>query len=334
MNEDSDNVIHVVFGPGGGRQVRLPSALPKIDSPVSQQSNTSKNDPLADVYSQSEVSRLFGLKPSRLRYWSRTNFICPSAKRGKGKYYTFQDLIGIRAAVDLINAGIPFREVRKSVDAIREALPKVVRPLVELRVVAEGRVMVVRDEAGAYEPQTGQLVLDFSVDSLRKDVVRVLRRKISKEDRQSAYEAYLEGCRLDEDESTYQTAEQCYRHALTLDPSLSNALTNLGNLRFRQDDVEGAHKLYKQALVIDPHQPEALYNLGFLCIDQNSPAEAIQFFQQALDSDPCFADAHFHLALAYERIDRSSNAYKHWKEYLKLDPHGEWSDIARKHLKS
>ena len=49
-------------------------------------------------------------------------------------------------------------------------------------------------------------------------------------------DAYLEGCRLDEDEATLDRAEACYRRAITLDPALANALTNLGNLRFRRGD--------------------------------------------------------------------------------------------------
>ncbi|MEM9070178.1 MAG: tetratricopeptide repeat protein [Myxococcota bacterium] len=330
---DDDNVIHVVFGSDGGHRLRAPVEPPRSEpSETVPPPPTDPHDPLADLYARAEVARLFDITESRLRYWDKTDFLKPSAKRGRRRFYTFQDLIGIRAAKGLLDAGLPLQEVRRSVDAIRKALPRVVRPLAELRVVAEGHAMLVRDEGGTYEPQTGQLVLDFKVEALKKDVVRVLRRTPSPTDRQHAYALYLEGCRLDEDESTMDEAERCYREALRLDPALSNALTNLGNLAFRQGDISKAETLYGQALAIDPEQPEALYNLGFLHTDRDDHKAAVGFFRRALASDPHFADAHFHLALAHEMLGEARQARPHWQRYLDLDPHGEWRDIAEEHL--
>lgn len=327
--KDDDNVIHVVFGRDGGHRVHTPAAPPL---PEREPATTERDDPLADLYTRAEVARLFGLKEGRLRYWDRTGFLRPSAKRGRRRLYTFQDLIGVRTAKGLLDRGVPLREVRRSVEALRAALPKVVRPLAELRVVAEGHAILVRDEAGTFEPQTGQLVLDFTVETLRSDVVRVLRREPSPPDRKQAYALYLEGCRLDEDAATLDEAEARYREAIRLDPSLSNAITNLGNVRYRRGDVASAERLYRQALEVDPEQPEALYNLGFLRADQGNPADAAGLFAKALEADPTFADAHFHLALALEALGRGPEARSHWRAYLELDPDGEWSPVAREHL--
>ncbi len=327
--KDEDNVIHVVFGRDGGHRVQAPTQPP----PEPQGSPpTEHDDPLADLYTRAEVARLFGLSEGRLRYWDRTNFLRPSAKRGRRRLYTFQDLIGIRTAKGLLDRGVPLREVRRSVDALRAALPKVVRPLAELRVVAEGHVILVRDEDGTFEPQTGQLVLDFTVERLRSDVVRVLRREHAPQDRDQAYALYLEGCRLDEDPATFDEAEARYREAIRLDPALSNAITNLGNLRYRRGDVAGAEDLYQQALEVDPEQPEALYNLGFLRAERGDSARAAALFARALEADPTLADAHFHLALTLEAQGRWSEARPHWRSYLEFEPDGEWSHVAREHL--
>ena len=105
----------------------------------------------------------------------------------------------------------------------------------QLRVVADGQSVVVRGDDGTFDPLTGQRVLDFEVSALRDDVVRVLRAgEPAPEQRRAAYAQYLEGCRLDEEELTFDRAEAAYRRALELDPTLANALTNLGNLRFRR----------------------------------------------------------------------------------------------------
>ncbi|MEO0322833.1 MAG: tetratricopeptide repeat protein [Myxococcota bacterium] len=325
------DVIHVLFGADGGYRLTTPDADPE-SAAQPEAPALGGDDPLADLYTREEVARLFGLPEGRLRYWDRSGFVAPSARRGRRRYYTFQDLIGLRAAKGLLDAGLRLSEVRASVEAIRGALPRVVRPLSELRVVAEGRAMLVRDARGTFEPTTGQLVLDFRVDALREDVVAALRRPASEAERRTAYDRYLEGCRLDEDPATHAAAEAAYREALRLDPTLANAFTNLGNLRFRQGDEGGAEALYRQALLVDPQQPEALYNLGFLALDEGRAEEAIPRFERALDADPAFADAHFNLALAYEAVGRHADATPHWQTYLTLEPEGAWAEVAARHL--
>jgi len=291
-------------------------------------------DPIADLYGTAEVARLFGLTEGRLRYWQKSGFLVPTGELGARRYYTFQDLIGVRAAKGLLDEGLPLHRVRRSVDALQRTLPKVTRPLSELRVVADGRSVVVRDERGAFEATTGQLVLDFDVRSLRDDVVRMLRPAGSDDRarRARAYERYLEGCRLDEDDATLDRAEAAYREALELDPTLSNALVNLGNVRYRRGRETEAEALYRQALDTDSSQPEAHYNLGFLCFERGRPEEAASHFRQALAQDPGFADAHFNLAMALEELGQRPEAGVHWKRYLSLDPSGPWAEIARRHL--
>lgn len=331
---DTGKVIHVQFGPGGGRRsVPPPTPASSAEAPVPPERTGRGRDPTGDLYSRAEVSRLFGIPESRLRYWDRTGFLSPSAQHGVRRRYTFQDLIGIRTAKAMLEKGVPLRRVRKSLEALRTALPDVVRPLSELRVIADGRRVVVRDDKALFEPRTGQLVIDFEVRELRDEVVRVLRpRAIDPARRRAAYEAYLEGCRLDEDEATFDRAEAAYRKAIALDPSLANALTNLGNLRFRRGDAVEAKHLYERALAIDPEQPEAWYNLGFLAFEHGEMMEAAHLFNRAIGSDPSFADAHFNLAMTLEELGRTREARMHWQAYLELEPTGPWAEIAKKHL--
>ena len=321
---DRDNVIRVGFG-DDGRLMRAPSPEPAPSQPAPPRS-----DPRDGLYAVSEVARLFGFKPSRLRYWHRSGLLGPSARVGGRNYYTFQDLVSVRVAKGLLEEGVPLQQVRASVESLREAFPETSRPLSELRVLADGRAVVVEDEAGAYEPTTGQAVLDFSVDRFESDVVRLLH--FDHDDRARAYEHYLEGCRYDENERTYDEAEHAYKKALSLDPTLSNALTNLGNLEYRRDHLEEAETYYRRALECDPEQPEALYNLGFLCFERDEIDPAIILFSKAIESDPSFADAHFNLAMALEERGDGSAARPHWQQYLALEPEGSWADIAEKHL--
>lgn len=326
----SDNIIHVDFASRMGR--RFTPARPAVEVVDAPPEPT--RDPLSDLYTLRDAARLFKLSESRLRYWEKSGFVARTGQLGGKRYYTFQDLIGIRAAKDLLGEGVAPRSVSKSLRALRDSLPKVARPLSTLRILADGKTLVVRDDRGAYDALTGQLVLDFDVSSLRADVVRVLKRGGRENDHRLAYEQYLEGCRLDETEPTFDAAEAAYRRALELDPSLANALTNLGNLTFKRGRQVDAEAFYRRALAIDPEQPEAHYNLGFLLYDRGAGSDAIESFKRALASDPSFADAHFNLAMAYQDADRGLDARPHWEAYLRLDPDSQWAEIARRHLRS
>lgn len=332
----SGQVIHVEFGPGGGRRVSVPPPPdePKQAAPPpATLSDAHRRDPIGDLYARAEVARLFDLPESRLRYWDRTGFLPPSGRVGARRFYTFQDLIGLRAAKGLLEKGVPLRRVRKSVDALKGALPNVVRPLSELRVVADGKTCVVEGPERRWDPATGQLVLDFDVRSLRDDVVRLLRpASVDPVRRRMAYDAYLEGCRLDEDPATYPRAEAAYLRAIELDQGFAHAHTNLGNLHFRRGDASKAEAAYQAALALDAEQPEALYNVGFLAFERGETSRAVTQFQKAVAVDPSFADAHFNLAMALEEMGRGREARAHWETYLSLEPTGAWADIAKKHL--
>lgn len=326
-----DNIIHVSFGRGGGR---LPAPhRRKPSKPPEATSRPRSKDPLGDLYSVEDASRLFGLSASRLRHWERSGFIQRSLQVGKRRFYTFQDLIGLRTAKELLDSGVPVRNVRRSVDALKRSLPEVARPLGTLRIVADGGSVFVKDDLGRFDPTTGQAQLDFEVSELRDDVVRVLRRAGRRNDYKLAYEHYLEGCRLDEDESTFEQAEKSYRKAIELDPSLANALTNLGNLLFRKGELVEAEQYYARALQIDADQPEAFYNLGFLLYERGDLAGAVLNFRRALRTDSAFADAHFNLAMALTDLNKRDEARGHWETYLKLDPDSPWADVARRHLR-
>jgi DNA-binding transcriptional MerR regulator len=357
---ESTNVIHVDFGRGARRAAPAPPApspepietpkparraKPAANEPAEKPEAprgreralgavpTRKRDPTGDLFARAEVARLFGLPESRLRYWDKSGFLSPSGETEGKRLYTFQDLIGVRAAKALLERGTPLRRVRRSVDSLRATLPHVIRPLAELRISSEGDRVVVQTERAKWEPSSGQLVLDFDVRDLRDEVVRVLRPdQRDPARRRAAYEAYLEGARYDEEPTTFDRAEACYRRAIDLDPSFGHALTNLGNLRFRRGALEEAESLYRRALAVDPEQPEAFYNLGFIASEHGDHPEARRCFSSAITSDPAFADAHFNLAMTLEALGERSAARSHWKTYLALEPSGEWAEIARRHV--
>jgi tetratricopeptide (TPR) repeat protein len=325
-----DKIIRVVFGPGGGR-VR-PDVEPAADERPTTGADAASREPVTDVFTRSEVSRLLGLSPARLNSLDRAGIVSPSGRRRGRRAYTFADLIALRAAHALLDQRVRLRDVSRAVDALKRSLPQVARPLAELRVASDGRKVVVYTGDGAFDPVSGQMIIDFDVSSLRDDVVRVLRPSAGRDRARTAYELYLHASQLDEDGATMDDAEALYLKAIELDPWLSIAYTNLGNIRFRRHDVEGARHLYQRALEMDPKQPEAQYNLGYVTLERGDPAAAVSLFRGAIESDPKFADAYFNLAMAYEQLGKPESARPFWKTYVDLEPEGTWAEIARRHL--
>lgn len=322
------SIIHVDFKRGD--RVAPPPPAPPRDHP--EDSAGASREPLTDVFSGREVAKLLGLSEGRLRSLDRASIVSPTGSRRGKRAYTFQDLIALRATHGLLVSRIRIRDVALAIGALKKTLPRVTRPLQELRIVSDGRRMVVRASEGTFEPLTGQLVLDFDVTTLRDDVVRVLRPASANSGR-TAYELYTRASAKDEDPATYDEAEALYHEAIRLDPHMAIAYTNLGNVRFRRGDEEGALLLYARALDIDPHQPEAHYNVGYVALEHGNAKKAVHHFEKALHADNRFADAHFNLAMALERLRETDRARVHWRDYLTLEPSGTWAEIARQHLR-
>jgi tetratricopeptide (TPR) repeat protein len=378
LNQNGNKVIHVVFGPGGGRitsetlgrisqrdashrqqssdprlTIQEPpgerAGAPSARNPVSPNNTvlsngisgtlsaslagfTQSREPVTDVFTQGEIARLLGVSLSRLRTLDRSGIVTPSGRRQGRRAYTFADLIQLRAAQSLLSQQVRLRDVSRAIFALKKTLPRVARPLSELRIVSDGRTIVVRAEDGRFEPLSGQMLLDFDVKQLRDDVVRVLRPNAGRERSRTAYELYLRASQLDEDPETMNEAEELYRKAVELDPWLTIAFTNLGNICFRRQDIVAAEELYRKALELDRSQPEAQYNLGYVMLERGNAAESIPLFQGAISADPTFSDAYFNLAMAYEQNGESEKARPFWADYIRLEPTGTWTEIARRHL--
>jgi len=315
-------VIHVQFGTQAGRGV-----LPEIPAPP----EPIGREPVTELFSPREVAKLLSLKPARLRTLAKAHIVAPSAEKDGKPAYTFQDLIALRATL-MLARDVKLGEVKKAIGALRQTLPRVTRPLQELRIVSDGRRVVVRARDGSFEPVTGQMVMDFQLGALREDVVRVLRPETPASRARTAYDFYVRASELDEEPASFAEAEAMYKKAIELDPTLAIAYTNLGNILFRRGEDKQAEKLYARAIEIDLRQPEAHYNMGYVMLERGEAARAAAHFEAAIERDPRFADAHFNLAMALEQQGEPERARRYWKKYLELEPQGTWADIARKHL--
>ncbi|MBP8806331.1 MAG: tetratricopeptide repeat protein [Kofleriaceae bacterium] len=302
---------------------------------------------MTELYSIRDVAKLFALQESRLRYWMQTGFVGPTVRKGGRFYYTFRDLCAVKAAKDLLAAGLSAHKVRKNLEALRRALPGDAHPALRLRLCSDGETIVALEDDVAYVPASGQVVMAFNLPALGGQVAELANAPAPAVDDAvpaaiadeateatlgpTAYTCFVEACAA-EDRGELTEAEALYRRALDVDPGLAAAMTNLGNLRHRAGDVAEARGLYERALAHDPSQREARYNLGNLLDDVGETELAIAELRRVCQAAPEFADAHYNLGLALARVGGAAQARVHLERYLELDRGSEWAGRAREFL--
>jgi tetratricopeptide (TPR) repeat protein len=305
---------------------------------------------MIELYSIRDVSRILAVQESRLRYWMQTGFVGPTVRKGGRFYYTFCDLLAVKAAKDLAEAGLPLQKVRKSVEALKKALPGNTHPASRLRVCCDGETIVALADDVAFQPIGGQVVMAFTVPSFGQHVAEVLAmpRVAPAADHTAApapiedspteansgttaYRYFVEACAA-EDRGDGELAEHLFRQAIDLEPHMAAALTNLGNLVYRQGELEEARRLYERALDHDPVQPEARYNLANLLDDLGETELAIAELRRVCATAPEFADAHYNLGLMLAQVGGAAQARHHLERYLELDAGSDWAAHARGYL--
>lgn len=109
------------------------------------------------TYSSRQVIAITGVTHRQLAYWRKTALITPSHhSRGGHARYTFTDLVAIKAAKQLIDAGVSVQRLRKSITALTQLLPDLNMPLSELSLVATGDVVLIFHQGAAFEALSGQ----------------------------------------------------------------------------------------------------------------------------------------------------------------------------------
>jgi hypothetical protein len=107
-------------------------------------------------------------------------------------------------------------------------------------------------------------------------------------------------------------AEQCFRHALSLEPNNARLLFNLGNLYLRADRVEEAVAAYRAAIAADPQYFDPYHNLGHAYNELGRPADAEACFRKGMELRPDDFNPHMSLGMTLIAQGRYQEG---WREY-------------------
>jgi tetratricopeptide (TPR) repeat protein len=278
-----------------------------------------------DRFSPEETQRILGLTDKQLDYWVRLRLVSPRKEQGN-RFYDFGDLIGLRTVKQLVEKGVPANRLRRALAALREKLAQVHAPLAELRVLSDGKDIVVERGGTRLEPLSGQFVLNFETREL-DERVRVMAGRNADEWLAMALEYEAEG-------KTRAQAIDAYDRALCVDPQRPEVLINCGTLYYEDGNLEKASEYFRRALQLDAENALAHFNLGSVLEEVGEVEAARQHLRQAVRLDPNYPDAHYNLAFVCEKLGADAEARQHWQAYVRLDPAGPWCNYARQRLAS
>jgi tetratricopeptide (TPR) repeat protein len=284
-----------------------------------------------DRFSPEDVQRILGLTAKQLEYWDRLALVSPHQEQGS-RFYDFRDLIGLRTVKQLIEEGIPANRLRRALVALREKLSKVEAPLAELRVLSDGKDIIVERHGARLEPLSGQFVLNFETREI-DERVRVIAEPAGA-GRRSADDWFDTALDCEFAARTRAEAINAYNRALQADPQRIDALLNCGTLHYEDGNLEKASEYFQRAIALDADNALAHFNLGSVLDEIGEVEAARQHLRLAVRLGPDYPDARYNLAFVCEKLGAFSEAREHWQAYIRLDPVGPWSSYARQRLAS
>jgi tetratricopeptide (TPR) repeat protein len=227
-----------------------------------------------------------------------------------GQHFSHQDVVVLRTARELRDAGVPPRQVVQALRQLQGSLNQVPLSGVRLRAHA-GHVEALTPDRRRIDARTGQGLLPFDDDDAGStggvralpvladagDAAQWLQRAIALEAVDPA------------------AAEAAYRRTLALDVRCAAAYVNLGALLCESHRSAEAVELYEQALLHCPATPLVHYNRATALEDLDLPWQAVFAYKRALELDPQLADAHYNLATLLQRLGDRQGSLRHLSAY-------------------
>ena len=122
------------------------------------------------------------------------------------------------------------------------------------------------------------------------------------------------------DQRNFKASVKSFRQAIKFDPNNSNAYFNLGTLFEEQGDTKEAIKLYRKAIKANPRNGAPYNNLGSIFKNQGNLKDAVNYFQQAIKINSRHGKAYCNLGTAYMCQEKFNDAIKAYKKSININP--------------
>jgi tetratricopeptide (TPR) repeat protein len=278
-----------------------------------------------EQYTRADLRRILDVSEKQVKQWEESQVL--EAHAEARELYDFRDLIALRTAKQLTEKGVSPARLKQSLTALRQKLSEVKSPLTELRIISNGKDVIVEGtDGGRLEPISGQFILNFATRELVENL-----RVMPDRNADGWFRMALE---FDADPATRGKAIEAYERVLAIDPKHIEALLNRGALAFEDGQLEIARENFARAVEAAPENALARFNLGSTLDDLGLLQEARQQLRLAARLDPGNPDIRYNLATICDKAGSPEEAREHWIAYLKLDPASSYAEYARRRLSS
>jgi tetratricopeptide (TPR) repeat protein len=259
-------------------------------------------------YSASDLRRILRLDGSQLRACLRAALL-PIPRRESSCSYSFQNLVVLRTAKGLTEAGVAVAKIRRVLECLERQLGDETS-ISSLKIYASGKRVVVWDGASRWQPDSGQFLLNFETAQILP-LRSLAPRAVAGQSGREAARRWFQRAVVLQDNSPEEAA-RAYQEAIRLHPAFTDAHINLGLLHHNAGNLAGAETCYRRALEHDPKSALAHFNLGVVLEDREKKSAAISAYHEALKHAPDFLEAHCNLAQLYEKLGRKRDAFRHY----------------------
>ena len=250
-------------------------------------------------YNTDELAELLGWPASRIRTLARDGLLT-ATRRGRAYRFGFRDIVLLRTAKTLIEQGVSYSKVRRSLQNLKRSLPDG-RPLTAIRVRGLGRTVVIEERGRLWGADSGQGQLPLE-SGPRTEAVHYIDRTDSRLD-----QMFDEAIGFEDEQPG--KAVKTYQQLIARDSDQFEAHINLGRLLQEQARLDDAASHYEKAIENECYGAVARFNLGTVREEQGDWAAAIEHYLEAAGGG--VVDAHYNLARLYELQGNRARALKH-----------------------
>ena len=291
------------------------------------------------LYTPAMLADLLRISVRIIRRWHRRGLIVPVRTLHKLPYFDFQEVATARRLAELVAAGASPQAIENRLRQLSAVLPDVQRPLAQLSVIIEGQHVLLRQGEGLIEPG-GQLRFDFtasddshSLESLENSILPFSNAWHSAHSTGAMSQPPIHDVLLEEVYSLEESGDLASAidlcHAiLARDGMRADICFQLGELLYRDGQVEAARERYYAAIELDDTFVEARTNLACVLAETGRHDLAIAALQGVLTLHEDYPDAHYNLAISLEAIGDHATAIHHWQRYSQLAPNSPWAADA------
>ncbi len=281
------------------------------------------------------LSQMLGVSVHQIRRWERTGLIKAVSHVCRLPFFDFQEVASARRLAELVEAGVPVKEIQCSLARLESVVGVGSRPLAQLDILATDHHLAYRDDRGRLKMASGQRLFDFAgpppAEPADAETLAFPVKDAPERSEWKAHEWFEEGRRL-ADAGDLAPAVEALRMSLMEEADAPEVQFHLAEALYRQGNIQAALERFHIALELDHNYLEAWTQIGCIYAELGKLDSAIDAFDIALDIHPDLPDAHLHKAETLHQAGRTAEAVVHWQKYLEFDQTGPWAEAARRRL--